>query len=136
MVTAEEEEAAEEEEVIDEEHVDSIAAALEDGELGPMDGDWGEEEEEEVPERFPYIVVIIDELADLMQTAPADVEMCIARIAQKARAAGIHLIVATQTPRADVVTGIIKANIPSRVAFKVSTSKESKEIHERKRAER
>jgi len=86
-------------------------------------------------EHFPYIVVIIDELADLMMTSGKDVEISIARLAQKSRACGIHLIVATQRPSVDVVTGLIKANLPSRISYRVGQKVDSKIILDQMGAE-
>jgi len=96
---------------------------------------YNEKAKKEGFDTFPYIVVIIDELADLMMTSGKDVEFSIGRLAQMARASGIHLIVATQRPSVDVVTGLIKANLPSRISYRVGQRIDSKIILDQQGAE-
>ncbi|NQV23268.1 MAG: DNA translocase FtsK 4TM domain-containing protein [Rhodopirellula sp.] len=109
-------------------HLDSYNKLSQETRLERMGIDPESEEAEQIPEKMPYIVIIADEMADMMMTSGKDVEGHIIRLAQKSRAVGIHLILATQKPTVDVITGLIKSNLPARVAFQVASKSDSRVV--------
>jgi S-DNA-T family DNA segregation ATPase FtsK/SpoIIIE len=109
-------------------HLDSYNKLTKDEILDRLDIDPESEEAESIPDKMPYIVIIADEMADMMMTSGKDVEGHIIRLAQKSRAVGIHLVLATQKPTVDVITGLIKSNLPARIAFQVASKTDSRVV--------
>jgi S-DNA-T family DNA segregation ATPase FtsK/SpoIIIE len=117
-------------------HLDSYNKMSRDAVLSRLGVSADDEDAQSIPEKMPYIVIIADEMADLMMTSGKDVEAHIIRLAQKSRAVGIHLVLATQKPTVDVITGLIKSNLPARISFQVASRMDSRVVLDEGGAER